>query len=43
MGTMLADGIGENDAGGERDVAGGFLPEEVESVGCAPEISAGGG
>ena len=43
MRAVLAGGVGKVDIGGEGDVAGGFLPEEVESVGCAPEISAGGG
>jgi hypothetical protein len=43
MGAVLAGGFGEIDVGGKRDVAGGFLPEEMESVGCAPEVGAGGG
>ena len=43
MRAVLAGGVGEVDIGGKGEIAGGFLPDEVESVGCAPEISAGGG
>ena len=43
MGTVIASGDREIDVGGKGEVAGGFLPDEVEAVGCAPEVGAGGG
>jgi hypothetical protein len=43
MGIVLAGGIGKINVGGQREVAGGFLPEVVKGVRGAPEVGAGGG